>query len=591
MVILLLTAGGKITQTGKEGGVVYGEYIPPDKVYTTHPKVEKVEFLDENNKVLNQNTKDFYYGQKLKIKVTTSNAKGEMIVVDLQGKSKSKSQKFDILNTRRFSWNGLVTQEEIFETPYFVLNPNWHSDDFEKYNYETHQTEIREEDLNEFLTKIILDAKSVYLPLEGERLKPITYKRNYEELIGLFKTNDSGDKDILENYENLYIDKYADENDDIKDIVDDFSGWLCKDNTEASIDEIGTKVSESAKKLWDYAVLQHQAHSMKFTTTDKKTGEKKERIENRNAVLDDRPLYWARIAMQVILKRQYVFIKDILTLPKDQQDLFFKKSIIPKKSKLWDVMQLFEEKSRNYTDIGFSKAPKGSKKVLITGFDPFQLNPDSNFNTSMGSDSANTFNPSGIVALFLNQNQELLNQNIFVQTCIFPVRYEDFDDNCVEKVMQKYFNEIDIIMTTSLNGGYNWFDIEADAIEYRGSFHDNMCIGGQDYSQYNYNTSRFISNASAQHNATSLPKTKIFGSNDSININKLIIKFDDSKLKSLKEGGGGNYLSNEIMFRATKIRGNSTKPVGHFHLANLGTITRIKEVIDVTKEIINKIIK
>lgn len=45
------------------------------------------------------------------------------------------------------------------------------------------------------------------------------------------------------------------------------------------------------------------------------------------------------------------------------------------------------------------------------------------------------------------------------------------------------------------------------------------------------------------------------------------------------------------MFRVTKIRGNSTKPVGHFHLANLKTIKRIKEVIDVTIEIINKVIK
>ncbi|MNR63980.1 hypothetical protein D3C85_1864660 [compost metagenome] len=70
----------------------------------------------------------------------------------------------------------------------------------------------------------------------------------------------------------------------------------------------------------------------------------------------------------------------------------------------------------------------------------------------------------------------------------------------------------------------------------------------------------------------------------------MIVRFDTSKLNSLKEGGGGNYLSNEIMFRATKIRGSSKKPVGHFHLANLGTITRVKEVIDVTKEIIKKII-
>lgn len=118
-----------------------------------------------------------------------------------------------------------------------------------------------------------------------------------------------------------------------------------------------------------------------------------------------------------------------------------------------------------------------------------------------------------------------------------------------------------------------------------------MCIGGQDYEDYKYNTSRFIPNTSSQHNLTTLPKEKIFGSSNFIKINELTVKFDDLKLNSLTEGGGGNYLSNEIMFRVAKIRGNSTKPVGHFHLANLKTIKRIKEVIDVTIEIINKVIK
>ncbi|WP_294963914.1 hypothetical protein [uncultured Flavobacterium sp.] len=262
---------------------------------------------------------------------------------------------------------------------------------------------------------------------------------------------------------------------------------------------------------------------------------------------------------------------------------------MPQKSRLWKTIQIFEEQSRNYTNIDFSKAGN-KKKILITGFDPFQLNPDSNFNTSMGDDAANTFNPSGIVALFLNKNQESLNQNFYIQTCIFPVRYEDFDNNCVENVVSKHFHDVDMIMTTSLNGGNNWFDVEGDAISYRGGFHDNMCIGGQDYSEYNYNSSRFIPDVNSQHNETTLPSMKIFGNYLSININNLTVRFDNSKLNSLKEGGGGNYLSNEIMFRTTKIRGASKKPVGHFHLANLGTIAKVKEVIEVTKEIIKKII-
>ncbi|QYS91320.1 hypothetical protein JJC04_00035 [Flavobacterium covae] len=76
-----------------------------------------------------------------------------------------------------------------------------------------------------------------------------------------------------------------------------------------------------------------------------------------------------------------------------------------------------------------------------------------------------------------------------------------------------------------------------------------------------------------------------------MNINGLDVRFDSSKLNSSTEGGGGNYLSNEIMYRTTAIRGvSSSKPVGHFHLANLDNITRIKEVIDVAVEVIKKII-
>ncbi|MFV0531968.1 MAG: hypothetical protein ACK5MD_11110 [Flavobacteriales bacterium] len=565
---IINTAGGQIIQSGKEGGVVYGEYVPPDKVYTAHPKVEKVEFVDEDGKILNQNTKDFYYGQKLKIKVSTSNAKRQMIIVDLQGKSKSKNQKFDILNTRRFSWNGLVTPEEIFETPYFILNPNWYSDDFEKYNYDTHQTEIEETNLNEFFAKIILDAKSVYLPLEGERLKPSTYKRNYEELIGLFKTDDTGEKDLLENYENLYIDKYADENDDIKDIVDDFSEWLCEDNTEASIEEIKAKVSKSAKELWDYVVLQHQDHSMKFTITDKKTGEKKEEIKDRKAVLDDRPLYWARIAMQVILKRQYVFIKDILTLPQEQQDLFFEKSVVPKTSKLAEVIQLFEEKSRNYTEIDFSKA-NGKKKVLITGFDPFILNQ---FDNPIKGNIKQS-NPSGVIALALANNSDL---GAYIQTMVVPVRYTDFDsdqsnnsgqgEGVIEKYISPYIGKVDMIVTISQYLP-NENVIDMFGTSRRGGFNDNM-----DFTREN-GTKALLSND--EWIQTTLPKEfeKVQGIKFNWRFNNInhtpntFPKIDEK----LNEGSGGDYLSNEIFYRVAKLR-TEIKPnlqTGHFHVEML----------------------
>lgn len=559
----------QIIEQGEENGIIHGDYIPPEEIYTTHPKVEKVEFFDENNKLLNQNTKDFFYGQRLKIKISTSNAKGQHIYVDLQGKTKSPNQKFDIIDAKKYSWNGLVSQDEIYETSFFVLNPNWYSDDFEEFDYATHQTKIKFEDLNEFYAKITLDAKNVYLPLEGERLKPISYKRNYEELIGLFKTDNSGGKDLETNYENLYIDKYADESEDIKDIVDDFSEWLCEDNPEATIDQIKTKVSSSAKELWNYAVLQHKDHSMKFTTTNNKTGEKKEEIKERKAVLDDRPLYWARIAMQVILKRQYVFIKDIKTLSQEEQDIFFNQSIVPKKSKLWEVIKLFEEKSRNYTGIDFSKA-NGKKKVLITGFDPFVLN-QFNHPTILGNIKQS--NPSGVIASILANNLET---GAYIQTMIVPVKYSDFDssqdyekgqgEGIIEKYIKSHINNVDMIITISQYLP-NENVIDMFGTSRRGGFNDNMDYIREAGTQALLTPYEWIQ--------TTLPKE--FENIKGIKFNWKYNRQNNEQKKfpkeneKLSEGSGGDYLSNEIFYRVAKIRKENNKNLktGHLHVEML----------------------
>lgn len=104
---------------------------------------------------------------------------------------------------------------------------------------------------------------------------------------------------------------------------------------------------------------------------------------------------------------------------------------------------------------------------------------------------------------------------------------------------------------------------------------------------------RLVTNTNSIFTETTLPKDKIFGQKDMIRINNLSVRFDSER--SEEEGSGSNYLSNEIMYRATKVRGaKSKKPVGHFHLGNLKTnnksdISRMKEVINVVNEIVIKI--
>lgn len=509
-------------------------------------------WLNENDEELTQTdglNKNVVYGQKVKVKLLTSHTKdGDIIEVEI--KAKKGEEYIDIDDEQESLKLTLKAKNNEAISEPFYLNPKWYNEDKENYNYDTHQTEI---DPKELLT-FIFDAKykgqdkkhgRIDLPKDDtSKLKPIAYLRNYEELIGLFNTDNTGEKNKEQNYENKFIDT----NSEIKTIVDEFIEKVI--TQEITIEEIKTLVEEKAKALWDTSVKQVQSGN-----------------------LDDRPLYWARNKMQTWLKRNPLFI--------DQIDIG--KSLVKKETELDNIIILFEELSRNYTGIDFSKAGN-KKKVLITGFDPFQLNPDIDFNSSMGANSATTFNPSGIIALCFNGFFE----DYYIQTCIFPVRYDDFDKGFVENVIKSNITDVDLIMTTSLNGGNPRFDIEKFATEFRGGFHDNLGIGNSDNQ---YDSSRFIVNQSQNYTETTLPNKKIFEDKTSITIKGNEIYFDTNR--SPKEGSGSNYLSNEIMYRSTKVRDeiDLKTPVGHFHLGNLSSISRANEVKNVVFEIIKKILK
>ena len=243
-----------------------------------------------------------------------------------------------------------------------------------------------------------------------------------------------------------------------------------------------------------------------------------------------------------------------------------------KNSKLAEVIQLFEEKSRNYTGIDFSKAPKGSKKVLITGFDPFILNQ---FNHPDNKSFSNILqsNPSGIVALALANSDKL---GAFIQTMAVPVRYTDFDrsqDNAkgqgegiIEKYIKPFINQVDMIITIS-QYLENENVIDMFGTSRRGGFNDNMDFVRKNGSQAISTELEWIQ--------TTLPKT--FANANGVKINW---KFDriehientyPNKEESLSNDSGGDYLSNEIFYRVGKLR-SEIRPklaTGHFHIEKI----------------------
>ncbi|MGG7471194.1 hypothetical protein ACVVIH_22060 [Chryseobacterium arthrosphaerae] len=517
-------SGGQVIQNGKTNGVFYGT----NSKWDGPVEIVSLKWLDENDKPIAKKTINtieydaFLYGEKVKAEVTFS--KDITQEVDLKIKS-FFSTKFE----ENFK---IKPQGTKVLTPLFIIPLDIYDDSQEKYQYDqdgadkSHYTYYEKTLIERFTVSVVSEVGAKFFDDEKDTLKPYTYFRNYEELVGVFK----------ESATTAYEDKFIKGNPDIEKLVNEFIDFITNKENIPIEQNIYERINTDAPKLWRYA---------------------EEQVQKDN--LDDRPLYWARNKMQTYLKRHPVF--------KDHID--YETSIVKKGTGLENIIKKFEELSRNYTGIDFSKAGS-KKKVLITGFDPFQLDSDKEI-----------FNPSGILALGLNGNHDLLKSNIFVQTCILPVRYEDFDNQVIENIIRKHLPNVDMIMTTSLNGDNEFFDVEKYAISYRGGGTDNMNIG------YHANEERFIENKKSIYTKTSLPKEKIFGTNKSINIDGFNINYDENK--DSNNGSGGNYLSNEIMFRATSVRGiTSNKPVGHFHLGYYNDILDSDKMISVTKKIIKR---
>ena len=314
----------------------------------------------EGNKLQQSNnlTEKAFFGENVKIQIETFNiTDGEKLDVKIKAKiGEDYIEEFEEVIHKLEVKNNLATLDN------FYLDSKWYNEEIESYNYDTHSTEIDFEKAITFVFEAKFEDKDwdkarVFPKNENNYLRPITYRRNYEELIGLFNTNNGGEKDLENNYENKFING----NSDIKSIVDEFIEKVIAEDIK--VPKIKTVVEEKATVLWNAAVKQVQKGN-----------------------LDDRPLYWARNKMQTWLKRNPIF--------KDQID--FDKSIVKKGTKLDDIITLFEEKSRNYTGVDFSKAGN-KKKMLITGFDPFVLNQ-----IKYSWADVNTQNPSGISALYFH---------------------------------------------------------------------------------------------------------------------------------------------------------------------------------------------
>ncbi|OWA03881.1 pyroglutamyl peptidase [Streptomyces sp. CS113] len=268
---------------------------------------------------------------------------------------------------------------------------------------------------------------------------------------------------------------------------------------------------------------------------------------------DDRPLYWARLGMT----RELRAWEPGFGLSERQRAA---------------LLTELERTSRGQTDLrlprgGHGGHGKGVKRVLLTGFDPFTLDRDIRIS-----------NPSGAVALALDGTViDTPDGPARVETAVFPVRWADFGQGTMERALRPYLPRVDLFTTVS-QGRVGRFDVERTNGAWRGGFPDNANVSRTETVPVTDPASQ------PQWTTTTLPYAAITAADtgrfpvyDNTSVTEIPAGATEAVVRpdgptpgsTAREGGGGNYLSNEIAYRATLLRDrlglHGTLPGGHVH--------------------------
>ncbi|MEV6476193.1 pyroglutamyl peptidase [Streptomyces sp. NPDC051657] len=260
---------------------------------------------------------------------------------------------------------------------------------------------------------------------------------------------------------------------------------------------------------------------------------------------DDRPLYWARLA----LSRELRSWTPGFGMSDEQRKA---------------LRTALETSSRGQDDIRFPG--HRVKRVLVTGFDPFTLDRD----VRIG-------NPSGASALALDGTLVRTAEGpARIETVVFPVRWADFAEGAVERALTRQLPRLDLFTTVS-QGRQGRFDVERTNGAWRGGFPDNENAASTGTVPVEDPGSQ------PQWTTTTLPYRQLteadsgrFPVYDNTEVTEIpaggtqpVTRPDGPTPGSAaRAGGGGDYLSNEIAYRATLLRdrlGLPDLPGGHLH--------------------------
>jgi pyrrolidone-carboxylate peptidase len=292
-----------------------------------------------------------------------------------------------------------------------------------------------------------------------------------------------------------------------------------------------TVIKAQGRALWEAAVARAQGRLPAGTLP----------------VTDDRPLYWARLQLTKAL-RQWT-----PSFPLTQEA----------RAQLVDVL---EQSSRGQDSIGYQR---GVRRVLVSGFDPFQLDVD-----------IRRSNPSGATALALDGTViETATGPARIETAMFPVLWDPFAAGVVERTFQPWLGRLDMFTTVS-QGRVGRFDVERYNGRWRGGFPDNDNLSRTGVIPIPAGVPTVT--PAPEFVPTTLPFAAIvaaptgrFPVLDNTSVTEIpagqtvpvVSPTGPTPGSVARAGGGGNYLSNEISYRTTLLRDalGLSLPGGHLH--------------------------
>ncbi|GAA3072784.1 pyroglutamyl-peptidase I family protein [Streptomyces glomeratus] len=262
---------------------------------------------------------------------------------------------------------------------------------------------------------------------------------------------------------------------------------------------------------------------------------------------DDRPLYWARLGMT----REVRSWEPEFGLSDEQRAR---------------LLSELEVSSRGQDSVRFPLG-RAVKRILVTGFDPFTLDRDIRIS-----------NPSGATALALDGTTiQTAGGPARIEAVVFPVRWQDFADGTVERTLRRHLPRVDLFTTVS-QGRIGRFDIERTNGAWRGGFPDNDGIGRTETIPVpDPATQPQWTSTTLPYRAITSADTGRFPVFDHTEVTEIpagggdpVVRPDGPTFGSTaRAGGGGNYLSNEIAYRATLLRDrlglHDRLPGGHVH--------------------------